>query len=96
MAPRAWKLANVSAVPKGDRSEEFIVGSFGPISILPVVAKVVRVHCSLAAIQQRAILAMCSKVHHTNMTHDTTQPLATHYCRQRAVIAKGLREQHAL
>ena len=30
MARRAWKLANVSAVPKGDRSEEFIVGSFRP------------------------------------------------------------------
>ena len=66
MGSCALKLANVSTVPKGDRSEEFIVGSFGSISILPVLAKVFRVHCSLAAI------------------------------RLRAIIAKGLREQHAL
>ena len=57
MAPREWKVANVSAVPKGDRSEEFIVGSFGPISILPVVAKVFRVPCSPPTIQLRAIIA---------------------------------------
>ena len=51
--PSEWKLSRVTPVPKGGNSEE--VGNFRPVSVLPVVAKVLEriVHHQLYAYLQR-------------------------------------------